>query len=291
MLKRTGQPRGSSIFIVPAPRASAFLAGHLAGIYALKPFTGIDGRTLMLSALCREIQHLFLTGTKGTNRELWDKAYELSNYFMQNHATPELLESIIALERKLIPAKGSYKQFLEERVFQALFTGALYCAPERSGKKRMTLDPVLIERSTSVQERQRHLMALKLVSFSMEVLQLQNPRDAFNNKRKGLAMDLVGRVAVYYDIPQAVDLCLAALRSNKKTLVLAAVEFYENYRRGRNVSLTPEMVERLDDIIRKTKDRSVAVTALNLQVEDGLISELEALSRIDDWKERNLDRL
>jgi len=245
----------------------------------------------MLSALCEDIHHLFLAGMKGTNREWWDKAYELSHYFVRNHATSELLEPIIGLERKLISAKGPHKQFLEERVFQALFTSALYCAPERSGKKRMTLDPSLIERSTSVQERQRHLMALKLVSFSIEVLQLQNPRDAFNNKRKGLAMDLIGRVADYYDIPEAIDLCLTALQSNKKTLVLAAAEFYQNYRRGRDMSLTPEMVERLDDIISKTKDRSVAVTALSLQVEAGLISELEALSRIDDWKERNLDRL
>lgn len=244
----------------------------------------------MLSALCKEIYQLFLVGAKGTNRKLWDKAYDLSNYFVQNHATPELLEPIIGLEYKLIGAKGPYKQFLEKRVFQALYVSAVYCAPERSDKERVVLDPALIKRSTDVRQRQRYLMALKLVSFSKEVFQLTIPRDAFNNKRKGLAMDLIRRVAAYYDIPEAIDLCMAAFQSNKKTLVLAAVEFYENYRRGRNISLPPEMVERLDDIIRKTKDRSVAVTALNLQVEAGLISEFEALSRIDDWKERNRDR-
>jgi len=221
---------------------------------------------------------------------LWDKAYDLSNYFVQNHATPELLEPIIGLEYKLIADKGPYKHFLEERAFQALYVSAFYCAPERSDKERVVLDPAMIEGSTDVQQRQRYLIALKLVSFSKEIFQLTIPRDAFNNKRKGLAMDLIGRVAVYYDIPGAIDLCMAAFQSNKKTLVLAAAEFYENYRHGRNISLPPEMVERLDDIIRKTKDRSVAVTALNLQVEDGLISEVEALSRIDDWKEMNSDR-
>lgn len=244
----------------------------------------------MLSALCKEIYQLFLVGAKGTNWKLWDKAYDLSNYFVQNHATPELLEPIIGLEYKLIADKGPYKHFLEERVFQALYVSAFYCAPERSDKERVVLDPAMIEGSTDVQQRQRYLIALKLVSFSKEIFQLTIPRDAFNNKRKGLAMDLIGRVAVYYDIPGAIDLCMAAFQSNKKTLVLAAAEFYENYRHGRNISLPPEMVERLDDIIRKTKDRSVAVTALNLQVEDGLISEFEALSRIDDWKEMNSDR-
>ena len=244
----------------------------------------------MLSALCKEIYQLFLIGTKGTNRKLWDKAYDMSNYFVQNHATPELLEAIIGLEYKLIAANGPYKQFLEERVFQALCVSALYCAPERSDKERMVLDPALIERSTDVQQRQRCLMALKLVNFSKEIFQLTIPRDTFNTKRKGLAMDLIGRVAAYYDIPEAIELCMAAFQSNKRTLVLAAAELFENYSRRRDISLPPEMVERLDDIIRKTKDRSIAVAGLNLQVEAGLISEFEALSRIDDWKERNRDR-
>jgi len=245
----------------------------------------------MLSALCKEIYQLFLAGTKGTNRELWDKAYDLSNYFVKNHATLELLEPIIGLEYKLIAAKGPYKRFLEERVFQALYVSVLYCDPESSKKERIVLDHALIERSTDVQRRQRYLMALKLVSFSKEVLQLTIPRDTFNNKRKGLAMDLIGRVAAYYDIPEAIELCMAAFQSNKLTLVLAAADLFENYSRGRDISLPPKMVELLDSIIRKTKDRSVAVTALNLEVEAGLISEFEALSRIDDWKERNRDRL
>jgi hypothetical protein len=266
------------------------VAGWLAQKFEI-PFTKTDRRNLMLSELCEEIHSLFLAGVKGTNRELFDKAYELSNYFVQNLATPELLEPIIGLERRLISGKGPLKQFLEEQVFQALFTSVLHCAPEASGKKRVTLNPALIERRASARQKQRHMMALKLVGFSMEVFQMQNPRDAFNNKRKGLAMDLIGRVGSYYDVPEAIELCTAALQSNKKTLVLAAVELYENYRRGRNLSLTPEMVHRLDDVISKTKDRSVAVTALNLQVETGLISELEALSRIDEWKERNLERI
>jgi len=37
----------------------------------------------------------------------------------------------------------------------------------------------------------------------------------------------------------------------------------------------------------QTKDRSVAVGALDLLVKTGNISEFEALSRIDEWKEKN----
>lgn len=151
----------------------------------------------MLSALCNEIYQLFLAGSKGTNRKLLDRAYDLSSYFMRNRAAPELLDTVIGLENKLIASNGPYRQFLEERVFEALYVSALHCAPEHSDTVRMTLDPEIIERSTDDRETQRYMMALKLVNFSMEVFQLKIGRDSFNNKRKGLAMNLIGRVAAY----------------------------------------------------------------------------------------------
>lgn len=244
----------------------------------------------MLATLCKDIHKLFLSGIKGTHRELFDKAYELSQYFKGHPATSESLEPVFELERKLCVGRGPHKQFVEERVFEALCTSALYCEPECSNKKYLTANLPLLEKRTRIEEKQEHMIALKLVDFSREVFQLQISRDAFNSKRKSLALDLIGRVAVYYDIPEAIELCTAALQSKKKTLVLAALEFYEINLHGQDRSLVPEIISQLDEIVSKTKDRSVAVTALNLQVEAGVVSELEALSRIDDWKERNLGR-
>ena len=51
--------------------------------------------------------------------------------------------------------------------------------------------------------------------------------------------------------------------------------------------LPSDIIEILDKIIIQTKDRSVAVGALDLLVKTGNIGELEALSRIDEWKEKN----
>ncbi|MBU0487813.1 MAG: hypothetical protein KKD31_07655, partial [Bacteroidetes bacterium] len=50
--------------------------------------------------------------------------------------------------------------------------------------------------------------------------------------------------------------------------------------------LSENIRNELDKIIVKTKNRIVATGALNLQVITGFISEFEALSRIDDWKEK-----
>ncbi|MEA3548802.1 MAG: hypothetical protein U9R66_14210 [Thermodesulfobacteriota bacterium] len=241
----------------------------------------------MLATLCNEIHKLFLSGIKGTNRELFNRAYELSHYFVRHPATLESLELVFELERKLCAGRGPHKQFVEGRVFEALCTSALYCAPDCSDKKCLTENLPLLQKTTCIEEKQEHMIALKLVDFSREVFQLHIPRDAFNSKRKSLALELIGKVAVYYDIPEAYELCTAALQSKKKSLVLAALEFYEIHWHGQDRSLSPELITQLNEIISKTKDRSVAVTALNLQVEAGVASELEALSRIDDWKERN----
>ena len=70
-------------------------------------------------------------------------------------------------------------------------------------------------------------------------------------------------------------------------MILAALEFQENYIRNRGVPLSSEIIEVLDKIILQTKDHSVAVGALDLQVKTGNINEFEALSMIDEWKGKN----
>ena len=70
-------------------------------------------------------------------------------------------------------------------------------------------------------------------------------------------------------------------------MILSGLEFIENYIRNRGIPLSPEIVKILDNLIAQTKDHSVAVGALNIQVETGQIDEFIALSRIAEWKEEN----
>jgi hypothetical protein len=106
------------------------------------------------------------------------------------------------------------------------------------------------------------------------------------NPCKGLALDLIGRIDAGYDVPEVMELCITALLSNKKTLIFAAAELLDR-RCARNQPLTHEIIKYLDVVISKTKNRSVAVTALHVQVEAAVIDEFEALSRLDDWSEKN----
>jgi hypothetical protein len=237
----------------------------------------------MIARLCKDINKLFLAGAKEGERELFDKAYDLSRYFALNRPTLESLKPVLDLERKLIAEKGPHKSFLEQRIFAALREIADYCGEYGSPGKRLPLTPAVLAKSAG-QEKSRQALALELVAFAREMYQLKSPRDPFNNKRKGLALDVIGRLDAGYDIPEVMELCIAALQSNKKALIFAAAEFLE-IRCARDLPLEPEIIECLDRIICKTRDRWVAVTALNVQVKADIIDEFEALARIDDWRE------
>ncbi|MCG2750132.1 MAG: hypothetical protein L6365_21695 [Desulfobulbaceae bacterium] len=190
------------------------------------------------------------------------------------------------LERNLIAEKGPNKSFLEQQVFAALREIADYCVDHVSPGKRLPLTPAVLAASAGGQEKSRHALALELVGFAKEMCQLKSPRDPFNNKRKSLALDIIGRLDADYDMLELMELCISALQSNKKALIFAAAELLES-RCARNLPLEPEIIKCLDRIISKTRDRSVAVAALNVQVEASVIDEFEALSRIDDWREEN----
>lgn len=241
----------------------------------------------MIEILCNDIYNLFLSGNKANNRELFDKVFEISRYFFQNPFTLESLENLFELEKKLMNSKGPHKQLIEENILQSLSRSTLYCAPEQHDNEYLTLNAELIERATDDKEKQKYIMALKLVSFASEIFKFKKARDNFNNKRKSLSLGILGNICNYYNVPEALELCLLSLKSKKKTLILAALEFQENYCRNREVPLRSEIIEILDRIIIQTKDRSVAVGALDLLVKTGNISEFEALSRIDEWKEKN----
>jgi hypothetical protein len=241
----------------------------------------------MLNKICSDILQAFSVTSLADYRELYDKTDELTRYFYTHSATPALVASVIELENSIIEITGPHKQYLEKCIFRVLIMSAYSCEPESKLLERPKLSQDLAGVVLSAEQKLRQTLALQLLAFSEEILARNRSRDAFANKRKGLALQLLDKIDVYYDVPQCEKLYGAAIASGKEVLVPTAAEFYENYLRRRNTQPAPEILALLDKLVRKTKSRSVAVAALNLQVVTGVISELGALSEIDDWKEKN----
>lgn len=66
---------------------------------------------------------------------------------------------------------------------------------------------------------------------------------------------------------------------------LGAIQFLEVYYSQNDEQVSDEMVDELEAFAKRTDSRSLAVGALNVLVETNCISDLGALSRIDDWKD------
>ncbi len=133
-----------------------------------------------------------------------------------------------------------------------------------------------------------HKLADLLIQFAKEMYLVKNQRDAFSGSRRGYTIQILQYITLYFkEIPDFLELAKKSLKSKGKSEFLEAIEALELYCEERGESIDDEMIEILDKRILKTKHRTEAVAALNLQIKAGLIDELDALDRIDEWKEKN----
>jgi len=233
----------------------------------------------MLKKICDDVYNEFLLEEKSNKKSLSEKIRKLDGFFYSgNPMTLDSLEILFDLERKIIHSKGPNKQRIERTILKGLskytFENYYFMNTESDGKLRTS------------EEEQEYLIALKLVDFADELFDTNISRDSFVNKRKSLALEMLIPLANHYDIPKIFELCLVALKSKKQGLILSGIEFLENYSDEQNKPLNFDITELLDEIIFKTRDRTIAVAALDVQVQKGHISEFEAMLRIDEWKEK-----
>ena len=233
--------------------------------------------------LCRDVFTQFSSRTKPLH------FYDLFGYVLRHHLSPNTLESLLNLERKMMPAKGPRKHDIEEHIFQCLDHTALYCVSEDRNSGRIALTNERLNVMHDSAEDARDTMAMLLLLFVRDVFAFTAARDSFSSTRKALALRLLTTLSSAYEIPEAGDLAMTSLNSGKPTLMREAFDFYARYAQQHEEGLSPDVLSHLEAIVKKTRDRSVAVGALDLQVKTGHISELGALSQIDAWKAQHED--
>lgn len=238
----------------------------------------------MIKQLCNDIYVAFLAKDRSV---LLEKIAEFSQYFYYHHATAENVTDLLVLEKKIVVLTGQYRQRVEDAIFEVLMESSIGIAPAYETNVVLNLDKALIEQITDKKERGKCIIALKLANFAIETFSLNKARDNFRSRRKVLCLELLGNISHYYDIPDVFDLSVLSLKSRMPQLIIAAIGFQESYTQNRNTSLNSEVIRLLDKIVRKTRDHSTAVCALDLQVTEGHMSRVEALRKMGQWKEKN----
>lgn len=196
------------------------------------------------------------------------------------------LKDIFDFERYVIYNKGTKKYMVEERILEMLQVLIIDLC-ESYNFDILSLNVASIKNTNDIELKKLHQINLEILKFSKEIFNITIPRDSFSSKRKGYALGIISRLLNYYEIPNKFDLFIIALQSSKDKLIIEALNelhyYYENFPER---DLSEDIINELNKIILKTKNRIVATGLLNLQVITGHISEFEALSEIDDWKEK-----
>jgi len=191
----------------------------------------------------------------------------------------DLLMPILIMIKKIASTKKEFKHILEKE----LLTMIAYL-PHELWSKDDDEKVQIFKRGTDEKEGQ---IAESLINFAKEIFEIKLDRDAFAGKRRGYAIQILESLSNYFEVPEFMELCSKSIRSKSKNEFLDSVECLKDYCIVRGEVPSEDIIEIIDKRIEKTKNRVEATHGLNFLVETGLISELEALFRLDEWKERN----
>lgn len=203
--------------------------------------------------------------------------HRFNDTFKKEQVSEENLQIILATILTVAQSQKKYKQILEEE-----FLRYIYYFPNHLFGKRSSKDIKIAETVAS-----KESIVRQLKEFVKQLFTIKIPRDAFAGKRKGYAIKLLGKLAEYFDVPEFIPTCKTALKTKSKTQFLLIMEALEAYYLKKAVVLDKEIIALLDKRLIKAKDRTEAICCLLLQVKTNTISEMEALGRIDTWKEEN----
>lgn len=186
---------------------------------------------------------------------------------------------ILTTYKKVASTKRKLKQTIEKEMLKWIsYMPHLLWSKEDEEKKQQ------FERNPKTKEGQ---IAESLIEFAKEIFEIKLDRDAFSGKRRGFSIQLLESLSNYFEVPEFIEQCSKSIKSKSKNEFIESVECLQEYYIARDEMPSEDLIAIIDNRIEKTKHRKELVSALNLQIETGLIDELDALSRLEDWKEKN----
>jgi len=129
----------------------------------------------------------------------------------------------------------------------------------------------------------------RILVLAQEVLQLKDDNSKASELRRAGSLSFLGELTDYFHIPFAKSLFVDSIKSKNKKEQYAALEGLASYYEVTEDEIEDDLVNALDDIKNETDDRSVASTCLQIQINAGIIDELEAVFEMGDWKDEYYD--
>lgn len=197
-----------------------------------------------------------------------------------------LINSLVELEKVIIDKRGKNKSKLENDILNSI--NMIYNDMLVDFQfDYENLDEALIEKTKDQELKQVHSTSLKIFNLVKLILEFKMQKDNFSSKRKGHAIGLFSSLLTKYHIKEKFDFFRHALDSGKDILLNRTLDELDSFIKETEEELPKDIIDRLYQLIKKTKSRSVAVGCLNILISIEKETEGSALMMIENWKEDN----
>ena len=129
-----------------------------------------------------------------------------------------------------------------------------------------------------------------LCHYALDCLAYNKPHDSAIGRRRSIAFEILAEAVRVVDLPEVVALARKSLAKANSPTVYGALMFLQAYYVRDGWSLDDEVIEELEALSERTHARTIASSALNVLIEARVITDMDALGRMDEWKEKRWGR-
>ena len=127
--------------------------------------------------------------------------------------------------------------------------------------------------------------AAQLSNFAIRCLSFARKNDRWTDWRRGEAFQILTRFIDQRDLTEVSVIARDVIRGAESAASAPALKFIAEYHLHKDQDFDKQLVEDLKALAEKTDDESTAFQVLEALVDNGEISELGALDRLNDWRE------
>lgn len=203
------------------------------------------------------------------------------------------VKRLIQFGEKIRQLKGPGRHLIEEGVFKILYSQLFHLHKQFDTEdspfpiKREELGHIF-EGNSELKEKMAAFLDIE--AFAYDSYEFKRVRDSYAGNRRALSLNLLMELLYYFESSKSMELAKRSLKNKGSAVLNAAFEFLRNFYVSRDRDIEDDLVEQLIKISETTKKRSIAIGALSVLVDTGMISEMHAVEMMSDWKEKNYYR-
>ncbi|MCK4762523.1 MAG: hypothetical protein KAW12_10035 [Candidatus Aminicenantes bacterium] len=123
---------------------------------------------------------------------------------------------------------------------------------------------------------------LEIEEFTIESYKYKRSRDSFGGQRRASALEINMFLLDYFKDSRGFELAAASLLGKSRAELNTAFDFFRKYYLSRELEPDEEIICRLQDIVDRTKIKTIAVGALSVLVDTGVVSEDTSIFDLED---------